>query len=226
MAFIGTLLRTRHFCPRRTSRCSARIVRSDCCSRTAGATKKTRFLAGGPLPLDPPPPRSGGGYPEEARREMNFVCRYFLDAIFVIGFGIRLVPPVSPWPVHKRRGRANMPLDSFLSLSRLSRSSVVFHRMIADREDALRRNVQPKLQPRCILTAFNSLFGGSSAPYLLVMYVISCACVERETGIEPATSSLGIGKDLLPLLMLLDLRVALLCKTQQRRLAGAHPILC
>ena len=44
---------------------------------------------------------------------------------------------------------------------------------------------------KCSRRAFNSLFGAEQHRTLLITSVISSTCVERETGIEPATSSLG-----------------------------------
>src|SRR5262249_48864060 len=61
----------------------------------------------------------------------NFVYRYFLDAVFVVGFGIRLVPPVSCGLLISGTDECKTLVGILISLSRRSRISVVFQRLAA-----------------------------------------------------------------------------------------------
>src|SRR5213593_4567149 len=56
----------------------------------------------------------------------DFFCWLFLEAIFVVGFGIRLPPPVPGCSLVRGADERKMPIGIFLSLSRLCRATVVF----------------------------------------------------------------------------------------------------
>ena len=64
----------------------------------------------------------GRSSPDDSfQSQNNFVYRYFLDAIFVVGFGIRLVPPVSRGFLISGADKRKIPVGIRLSLSRHSR---------------------------------------------------------------------------------------------------------
>ncbi len=74
-------------------------------------------------------PDLGGSSPGDGfHGRDDFVCRYFLDAIFVVGFGIRLFPAVPRCPLVCGADKRKMPVGIFLFLSRRSRAAVVFDR--------------------------------------------------------------------------------------------------
>src|SRR6266571_1117034 len=59
----------------------------------------------------------------------DFFCRHFLEAIFLVGLGIRLLPPVPGCSLVCIADERKIPVGTHLTLARRGRAGVVFQRL-------------------------------------------------------------------------------------------------